>query len=60
MDYFKQLSPKCVDFKKNLVNQMVAYNPGVQIRSHRNTDKISIQDQVASTHALQKFDAKGE
>ena len=55
-----QKTISCVDFKKNLVNQMVAYNPNAQIRSCRNTDKISMQDQVATTHVLQKLVAKGK
>ena len=33
MNYFKKLSAKHVDFKKNLINQMVAYNPITSIRN---------------------------
>ena len=58
MNYFKKLSAKHVDFKSNLVNQIVGYNPDVQIRNHRNTDKVSVQDQVSNTHDLQKFEKK--
>ena len=31
INYFKKLSAKHVDFKKNLVNQIIAYNPDAQI-----------------------------
>ena len=60
MNCFKKLSTKHVDFKKNLDIQMFAYNPDGQIRSLQNTEKVSMQGQVASTHVLQKTVAKGE
>lgn len=34
---------------------MAVYDPDAQIRSRQNTNKIQMQDQVASTRALQKF-----
>lgn len=59
MNYLKKLSAKHVDFKSNLVNQIAGYNPDKQIRNHRNTDKVSMQDRVSNTHDLQKFEKKG-
>ena len=59
MNCFKKLSAKHVDFKKNLDIQMFAYNPDGQIRSLQNTEKVSMQGQVASTHVLQKTVVKG-
>ena len=41
MNYFKKISDKHVDFKKNLISQMVAYSPDAQIRSSQNADKLS-------------------
>ena len=42
MNYFKKSSDKHVDFKKNLINQMVACSPDAPIRSSQNADKLSI------------------
>ena len=42
MNYFKTRSDKHVDFKKNLINQMVAYSPDAPIRSSQNADKLSL------------------
>ena len=42
MNYFKKSSDKNVDFKKNLISQMVAYSPDAPIRSSQNADKLSL------------------